>query len=76
MRDFESAVTSDTKAFGVFFRAMLERGVYLPPSQFEAWFVSGAHTPAGYREDDRGRAEGHARGRERAAEARLTAWLH
>ena len=45
MRDFQSAVTSDTAAFGVFFRAMLERGIYLPPSQFEAWFISGAHTP-------------------------------
>ena len=44
VKDFESAVTSDTKAFGVFFRAMLEGGVYLPPSQFEAWFVSAAHT--------------------------------
>jgi len=44
VRDFQSAITSDTKAFGIFFRAMLERGVYLPPSQFEAWFLSGAHT--------------------------------
>ena len=45
VRDFTTAVTADTAAFGVFFRAMLERGVYLPPSQFEAWFISGAHTP-------------------------------
>ena len=45
VRDFKSAVTSDTAAFGVFFREMLARGVYLPPSQFEAWFISGAHTP-------------------------------
>ena len=44
VKDFETAVTSDTKAFGVFFRAMLDGGVYLPPSQFEAWFVSAAHT--------------------------------
>ena len=44
VRDFQSAVTSNTAAFGVFFRAMLERGIYLPPSQFEAWFISGAHT--------------------------------
>jgi glutamate-1-semialdehyde 2,1-aminomutase len=44
VRDFTSAVTADTRAFGVFFRAMLESGVYLPPSQFEAWFLSGAHT--------------------------------
>jgi glutamate-1-semialdehyde 2,1-aminomutase len=44
VRDFESAVTSDTAAFGRFFRAMLDKGIYLPPSQFEAWFISGAHT--------------------------------
>jgi glutamate-1-semialdehyde 2,1-aminomutase len=43
VRDFTSAVTSDTAAFGVFFQGMLERGVYLPPSQFESWFLSGAH---------------------------------
>ena len=42
--DFRSAMTSDTTAFASFFRAMLERGIYLPPSQFEAWFISGAHT--------------------------------
>lgn len=46
VRDFSTAVTADTAAFGVFFRAMLERGIYLPPSQFEAWFISGAHTAA------------------------------
>jgi glutamate-1-semialdehyde 2,1-aminomutase len=45
VRDYKSAVTSDTAAFGVFFNAMLNRGIYLPPSQFEAWFLSGAHTP-------------------------------
>ncbi len=44
VRDFGSAITSDTAAFAVFFNAMLQRGIYLPPSQFEAWFVSGAHT--------------------------------
>jgi glutamate-1-semialdehyde 2,1-aminomutase len=44
VHDFRSAVTSNTAAFGVFFRAMLEQGIYLPPSQFEAWFISGAHT--------------------------------
>jgi glutamate-1-semialdehyde 2,1-aminomutase len=44
VRDFTSAITSDAAAFGVFFNAMLERGIYLPPSQFEAWFLSGAHT--------------------------------
>jgi len=41
--DFASAARSDTKAFGRFHRAMLEAGVWLPPSQFEAAFVSTAH---------------------------------
>jgi glutamate-1-semialdehyde 2,1-aminomutase len=45
VRHFQSAVTSNTKAFGIFFREMLKRGVYLPPSQFEAWFISSAHSP-------------------------------
>ncbi len=42
--DYESAKRSDTARVGRFFRAMLERGVYLAPSQFEAAFVSAAHT--------------------------------
>ncbi len=42
--DYESAKRSDTAKFGRFFRAMLERGVYLAPSQFEAAFVSAAHS--------------------------------
>lgn len=42
--DWESASKSDTKAFGKFFRAMLDSGIYLPPSQFEAAFVSWAHS--------------------------------
>ncbi len=42
--DYESAKQSDTTRFGCFFRAMLERGIYLPPSQFEAAFVSAAHS--------------------------------
>jgi glutamate-1-semialdehyde 2,1-aminomutase len=46
VRDFDSALTANTQAFAVFFRAMLEGGIYLPPSQFEAWFISGAHTVA------------------------------
>ncbi len=44
--DFESAATSDTAAFAQFHRAMLEAGVWLPPSQFEAAFVSASHGPA------------------------------
>jgi glutamate-1-semialdehyde 2,1-aminomutase len=43
--DFASAKTSDTELFASFFRGMLERGVYLAPSQFEAAFISAAHTP-------------------------------
>src|SRR5689334_4121800 len=42
--DYESAKRSDTARFGRFFRAMLERGVYLATSQFEAAFVSAAHS--------------------------------
>jgi glutamate-1-semialdehyde 2,1-aminomutase len=39
-----TASTSDMDAFSRFFHAMTERGVYPPPSQYEAWFVSAAHT--------------------------------
>ena len=42
--DFESASTSDTKAFARFHNGMLDRGVWLPPSQYEAVFLSTAHT--------------------------------
>jgi glutamate-1-semialdehyde 2,1-aminomutase len=41
--DYASAKRCDTAAFGRFHGGMLARGVYLPPSQFEAWFVSLAH---------------------------------
>jgi len=41
--NYEQALKSDTKAFAVFFRSMLEHGVALPPSQYETWFVSAAH---------------------------------
>jgi glutamate-1-semialdehyde 2,1-aminomutase len=44
--DYEQARRQDTAAYARFFHAMLERGVYLPPSAFEAWFVSLAHTEA------------------------------
>jgi len=44
VRDYQSALKADTKRYGVFFREMLARGIYLPPSQFEAWFLSAAHT--------------------------------
>jgi glutamate-1-semialdehyde 2,1-aminomutase len=45
VRDYQSALAADTGAYARFFRGMLARGIYLPPSQFEAWFISGAHTP-------------------------------
>ncbi len=44
--DFATAATSDTEAFGRFHRAMLDQGVWLPPSQFEAAFLGTAHTAA------------------------------
>ncbi|WKK66936.1 glutamate-1-semialdehyde 2,1-aminomutase [Lutimonas zeaxanthinifaciens] len=40
--DFKSAQTCDTESFKVFFWQMMEHGVFLPPSQFEAWFLSSA----------------------------------
>lgn len=42
-RNFREAKTSDTSAFARFFHSMLDAGVLLPPSQYEAWFVSAAH---------------------------------
>ena len=44
VRDLESATAANTTAYGTFFRGMLARGIYPPPSQFEAWFLSAAHT--------------------------------
>jgi glutamate-1-semialdehyde 2,1-aminomutase len=46
VRDYQSALTANTAAYATFFRGMLKRGVYPPPSQFEAWFLSSAHTDA------------------------------
>jgi glutamate-1-semialdehyde 2,1-aminomutase len=43
VKDFETATRSDTRRHAVFFREMLERGVHLPPSQYEALFLSTAH---------------------------------
>ena len=43
VRTYDDARAQDTAAFGRFFHAMLDAGVHLPPSAFEAWFVSGAH---------------------------------
>jgi glutamate-1-semialdehyde 2,1-aminomutase len=44
--DFATATACDVKAHARFCRALLERGVYPPPAQFEAWFVSLAHDEA------------------------------
>jgi glutamate-1-semialdehyde 2,1-aminomutase len=44
VRDFASATSADTDRYARFFRGMLARGIYPPPSQFEAWFLSAAHT--------------------------------
>ena len=44
VRDFASATSANVDRYAVFFRGMLRRGVYPPPSQFEAWFLSAAHT--------------------------------
>jgi glutamate-1-semialdehyde 2,1-aminomutase len=43
VRDYASATAADTARYGRFFRGMLRRGIYPPPSQFEAWFLSAAH---------------------------------
>ncbi len=45
-RDWAEARQADTAAFARFHRAMLDGGVHLPPSQYEAWFLSLAHTDA------------------------------
>jgi glutamate-1-semialdehyde 2,1-aminomutase len=42
--DYQSALKANTEQYARFFRGMLARGIYPPPSQFEAWFLSGAHT--------------------------------
>ena len=44
VRDYDSAVRANTAAYATFFNGMLARGIYPPPSQFEAWFLSAAHT--------------------------------
>jgi glutamate-1-semialdehyde 2,1-aminomutase len=45
-KSFKQVMEADTQAFNRFFHAMLERGVYLAPSAYEAGFVSAAHTDA------------------------------
>ncbi len=47
--EYTSALQADRERYARFFHAMLNRGIYLPPSQFEAFFLSTAHTPADIR---------------------------
>ena len=49
VRSFAEAKRSDTRRYAIFFHAMRERGVFLPPAQYEAWFVSTAHSDADLR---------------------------
>lgn len=44
VNSYEAAIKSDTALYGKFFHEMLNRGIYLPPAQFEAFFVSTSHT--------------------------------
>src|SRR4051794_6094548 len=44
VRDYHSATSANTELYAAFFRGMLAHGIYPPPSQFEAWFLSAAHT--------------------------------
>ena len=44
VKNYQTALRADAAKYGVFFKGMLARGVYPPPSQFEAWFLSAAHT--------------------------------
>ncbi len=58
VKDFDGAKSTDTERYGEFFQAMLQSGVYLAPSQFEAAFISLAHTEEDL--DTAGRAARHA----------------
>ena len=44
VKDYSSAKTCDTEKYAVFYRHLLESGIYAAPSQFEAMFISDAHT--------------------------------
>ena len=44
VRDYAGAVSSDTDAYAKYFNYMLNNGIYVAPSQFEAMFISGAHS--------------------------------
>ena len=74
VRDFAAARRQSGPAYAAFFHAMLDAGVYLPPSPFEAWFLSGAHDDAGHLDHRRGAARGRPgrRGRARRLTGRLS----
>jgi glutamate-1-semialdehyde 2,1-aminomutase len=57
MRNFADVRRADTRRYAAFFHAMRERGVFLPPAQFEAWFLSAAHTDADVRKTARAAVE-------------------
>lgn len=57
MTDFVGVKGSDTRRYAVFFHAMRERGIFLPPAQFEAWFVSTAHSETDLRRTARAAGE-------------------
>ncbi|HEY4231105.1 MAG TPA: glutamate-1-semialdehyde 2,1-aminomutase [Thermoanaerobaculia bacterium] len=57
LTDFASVKRSDVARYARFFHAMRERGVFLPPAQFEAWFVSTAHSDADLRKTARAAGE-------------------
>jgi len=57
MSDFAAARRSDVARYATFFHAMRERGVFLPPAQFEAWFLSTAHSDADLRRTARAAGE-------------------
>jgi glutamate-1-semialdehyde 2,1-aminomutase len=44
VHDYQAATSANTEQYGRFFRGLITRGIYPPPSQFEAWFLSAAHT--------------------------------
>lgn len=46
VHDSTTATQSDTKVFARYFQGVIERGIYLPPSQFETAFISSAHSEA------------------------------
>ena len=71
VRNYQTALRADAAKYGVFFKGMIARGVYPPPSQFEAWFLSGAHTGARRRQDDQGCARSDEGSR---SLLRLSAW--